>query len=232
MHFEVEDIDEEQLPNRPTIVEKVDNLEGCGCSSQKFVWCMPLPRVICCGFVSLRQAIIAVTVFDMTTFFTSIVIFLYMFYDKGAFKNKYYLYLTLVLRLCINVLIGIVATVSLNVVCCNCYVKCLCMHQSCYSQRWRIFKVYLMCKWSETLILPLLDAATLFLAEERIEKLNWIVWTILAGQCFFRLYCTYMAHGYSTRLERNETLLTEYCARDLNKMMNEVRRLKGYRNVE
>jgi len=132
MQFEVEDIDE--VPSRPpNNVEfhqedhrhEPDNLEHCGCSSLKFFWCFPLPREICCGFVSLRHAILAVTAFDMTTLVTSIVIFLYvMFYDKGAFKNKYYLYLTLLLRLCINILIGIVATVSLNVVCCNYYVCC------------------------------------------------------------------------------------------------------------
>ena len=123
-----------------------------------------------------------------------------------------------VLRLILNVVIGAVATTCLSIMCCNCQQAKCCIDNKFYEKRWRIFKVYTVSRMVETGILPPLDVTTLFLAENKIEKLSWLVWMFLTLQSLFRVYCTYIAHGYSTHLERGDTLKAEYCSRKLEKM--------------
>ena len=88
-------------------------MEKCGFSTSKFLGCLPLPRIICCGCVSLKQALIAIAVCDVTASLTSVVIFIYMTVGISSLKNKYYLYLTFTLRLFVNILLGIVGAVGL-----------------------------------------------------------------------------------------------------------------------
>ena len=121
--------DLQQIHRRNAAEQQPDDMEKYGFNMSKFLGCLPLPQTICCGCISLKQALIAIAVCDVTASFTSVVIFIYMSFGISSLKNKYYLYLTFTLRLFVNILLGIVAAVGLCVTSCSIRTKCF---QNCY----------------------------------------------------------------------------------------------------
>jgi hypothetical protein len=122
-----------------------------------------------------------VTVFDLTASVTGMIIFIYMI--TGLAKddnNSKYVFVIFVLRLLLNTIIGLIATICLSIMCCNCAQAKLCIENKCYDKRWRIFKVYTVSRMVEMSIIPPLDITTIFLADSKIENLNWAVWLFLS----------------------------------------------------
>jgi hypothetical protein len=108
------------------------------------------------------------------------IIFVYMITGlvNDAEASKY-VFIMFVLRLVLNVVIGVIATTCLGIMSCNCQQAKCCIDNKFYEKRWRIFKVYTVSRMVEMAIVPPLDLTTIFLADSKIENLNWLVWIFL-----------------------------------------------------
>lgn len=167
---------------------------------------------------------------DIVTTVVALILFSYMqdwIYLEDCEINVS-LYSVFILRLMFNCIVGLIAFICLNMTCCDAFS--VYMDKNC-SERWKMFRIFVISKTFEMIFVPALDLSTFFLASDMISSYSWLVWAFLAGQSVYRIYCTFIVHGYCTRLRRGETLIADYSKNYLEKMRREVKRLKGYRNV-
>lgn len=72
------------------------------------------------------------TVFDLTASLTGMIIFIYMITGLAKDDNDSdYVYVIFVLRLFLNTIIGLIATICLSIMCCNCAQARFCIENKC-----------------------------------------------------------------------------------------------------
>lgn len=165
---------------------------------------IPLSKGLCCGFVSLRIALIAIAMADIVIGASAIGI------GVTAFVK-----LKLEASLIVYSLINAVSLI----------LSMACLY-AIHNKKVGILRMYYYWKCVEVVVIPIFETLIISVTVSNASSLqsaSSLTYYLFMGiKAVFRFYFAFLIYSYFTRLERGESLLVEYGERKLGKMIDNI----------